>query len=109
MRVLARLDSCSAHHSGEPSGLIVCASLESFKLHVSTLQLPLVVLFELIAVIVIAVRCRNGCSTRSADLLPELIERVEGLRTSPRDCIQRIVGTLGYAIAHGIERVLDSS
>jgi hypothetical protein len=40
------LDSCSADHGGQPSGLIVGESLQTFKLQVSTLQLSLAVLLE---------------------------------------------------------------
>jgi hypothetical protein len=41
---LGKVHSCSVDHCGQPSGLIVAQGLESFKLHVASLQLPLVVL-----------------------------------------------------------------
>jgi hypothetical protein len=41
-----RLDSCSADHGGQSSRLIVGESLQTFKLQVATLQLPLVVVLE---------------------------------------------------------------
>ena len=43
---LGKVHSCSVDHCGQPSGLIVAQGLESFKLHVASLQLPLVVLLE---------------------------------------------------------------
>ena len=41
-----KVDSYSVDDCGQPSGLIVAQGLESFKLHVASLQLPLVVLLE---------------------------------------------------------------
>jgi hypothetical protein len=43
---LGKVHSYSVDDCGQPSGLIVAQGLESFKLHVSSLQLPLVVLLE---------------------------------------------------------------
>ena len=44
--ILVRFDSCSADHRGQPGGLIVTQGRQSLKLHVSALQLALVVLLE---------------------------------------------------------------
>jgi hypothetical protein len=44
--ILVRLDSCSADHGGQPSGLTAGETLQAFKGQVSALQLPLVVLLE---------------------------------------------------------------
>lgn len=43
---MVRFDSCSADDSRQAGGLIVGEQLQSFKLHVATLQLPFVVLLE---------------------------------------------------------------
>jgi hypothetical protein len=41
-----KVHSYSVDDCGQPSGLIVAQGLESFKLHVSSLELPLVILLE---------------------------------------------------------------
>jgi hypothetical protein len=44
--ILKGLGPRSVNHGGEPCGLIVAQALQSFKLHVASLQRPLVILFE---------------------------------------------------------------
>ena len=57
----------SAHHGGEPSGLIVCECLQAFKRQISALQLPLVVLLEQQRAAIAA-----ACSITELRLVPAL-------------------------------------